>query len=86
MAVAYDKNLLFVLETSGKEIEVYDVTHTAVDTVWVDDAIPVGGIPVGNWDFSPSNPVKYAGNLATAPVPVPRRISIISITPASACL
>jgi|GEM_PF-2426508 len=63
-AVAYDDGNLFVLETSGKEVEVYNVTHSSRDVVWLDDAVPAGGTTVGTWNFSSTGPTKYAGNVA----------------------
>lgn len=63
-AVTYDAGKLFVLETSGKEVEIYQTNVSSVDTVWVDDAIPTGGVAVGAWDFINANPTKYAGAVA----------------------
>jgi DNA-binding beta-propeller fold protein YncE len=66
IAVAYDDGLLFVLESSQKEVEVIQISHAPVtqDTIWVDDSVPAGAIQVGAWNFVSDNPVPFSGTFA----------------------
>ena len=80
IGVAIDGDLLFVLETSAREIEVIRLTPyepaplpppppppnpiTETDRIWMDDAPPTGASVYGEWNFVSENPWPYSGNLA----------------------